>query len=141
MEMSPDLARQRNNPVALSRAEESRLVMERTSQEAVSVGGGSGGAMRDELRAMSQRLERAVRQQRETDGADGGAEAAAEGGRGQVPAEDEPMQILIEGEADRGLDDMQGELMSLYGVHCAASCSASWRVNAAKTGNKISING
>ena len=144
MEMSPDLARQRNNPVALSRAEESRLVMERTSQEAVSVGGGSGGAMRDELRAMSQRLERAVRQQRETDhaDADGGAEAAAmEGGRGQVPAEDEPMQILIEGEADRGLDDMQGELMSLYGVHCAASCSASWRVNAAKTGNKISING
>ena len=110
MEMSPDLARQRNNPVALSRAEESRLVMERTSQEAVSVGAsGSGGAMRDELRAMSQRLERAVRQQRETDGADGGAEAAAEGGRGQVPAEDEPMQILIEGEADRGMDDMQGE--------------------------------
>ena len=108
MEMSPDLARQRNNPVALSRAEESRLVMERTSQEAVSVTGasgtGSGGAMRDELRAMSQRLERAVRQQRETDG-DG---AAAED-RGQVPAEDEPMQILIEGEADRGLDDMQGE--------------------------------
>ena len=108
MEMSPDLARQRNNPVALSRAEESRLVMERTSQEAVSVGA-SGGAMRDELRAMSQRLERAVRQQRETDDADGGAEEAAEGGRGQVPAEDEPMQILIEGEADRGLDDMQGE--------------------------------
>ena len=114
MEMSPDLARQRNNLVALSRAEESRLVMERTSQEAVSVsgagGGGSGGAMRDELRAMSQRLERAVRQQRETDDADGGAEAAVEeGGRGQVPAEDEPMQILIEGEADRGMDDMQGE--------------------------------
>ena len=142
MEMSPDLARQRNNPVALSRAEESRLVMERTSQEAVSVGasgGGSGnGAMRDELRAMSQRLERAVRQQRETDDADGGAEAAAEGGRGQVPAEDEPMQILIEGEADRGLDDMQGELVSLYGT---SSCSASWRVNAVKTANKISING
>ena len=113
MEMSPDLARQRNNPVALSRAEESRLVMERTSQEAVSVtgasgaGGSGGGAMRDELRAMSQRLERAVRQQRETD-ADGGEAVAAEGG-GQVPAEDEPMQILIEGEADRGLDDMQGE--------------------------------
>ena len=109
MEMSPDLARQRNNPVALSRAEESRLVMERTSQEAVSVTGasgtrsGSGGAMRDELRAMSQRLERAVRQQRETD-VDGGVTA-----EGQVPAEDEPMQILIEGEADRGLDDMQGE--------------------------------
>ena len=108
MEMSPDLARQRNNPVALSRAEESRLVMERTSQEAVSVTGASGtgsggGAMRDELRAMSQRLERAVRQQRETD-VDGGVTA-----EGQVPAEDEPMQILIEGEADRGLDDMQGE--------------------------------
>ena len=111
MEMSPDLARQRNNPVALSRAEESRLVMERTEQEAVSVTGGSGsggGAMRNELRAMSQRLERAVRQQRETD-EDDGAAPATEGGHGQVPAEDEPMQILIEGEEDRGLDDMQGE--------------------------------
>merc|ERR1719188_2936681 len=57
MEMSPDLARQRNSPVALSRAEESRIVMERTSQEAVSVNGEDGGGARNELRAMSQRLE------------------------------------------------------------------------------------
>ena len=100
MEMSPDLARQRNNPVGLSRAEESRLVMERTSQEAVSVSSGGNGdennGARNELRAMSQRLERAVREQRET-------------GTGQMmPGEDEPMQIVFEGE-QRVLDDMQGE--------------------------------
>ena len=103
MEMSPDLARNRNNPVALSRAEESRLVMERTSQEAVSVvylnnsNGDENNGARNELRAMSQRLERAVREQRETGD--------------QMPGEDEPMQIFIEGE-ERGFDDMQGESVS-----------------------------
>ena len=70
------------------------------SQEAVSVGHNSSNVdenngARNELRAMSQRLERAVREQRETTG-------------DQVPAEDEPMQILVEGD-ERGLDDMGGE--------------------------------
>ena len=101
MEMSPDLARQRNSPVALSRAEESRIVMERTSQEAVSVNSEDGGA-RNELRAMSQRLERALREQRET----------AAGGGDREPAEDEPMQIHIEG-GERYSDDMQGEEVQL----------------------------
>merc|ERR1719264_713924 len=74
--------------------------MERTSQEAVSVvylnnsNVDENNGARNELRAMSQRLERAVREQRETTG-------------DQVPAEDEPMQILIEGD-ERGLDDMGG---------------------------------
>ena len=62
-------------------------------------GGDENNGARNELRAMSQRLERAVREQRETDTGDHD---------GQVPAEDEPMQIFVEGE-DRGLDDMQGE--------------------------------
>ncbi len=65
MEMSPDLSRQANNPVSLSRAEESRNVMERTAQEATVINSQHGDSPRNELRAMSQRIERLLRSQRE----------------------------------------------------------------------------
>jgi hypothetical protein len=71
MEMSPDLARQSHNPISRSRAEESRNVMERTEQEAAVVvtANATSSNARNELRALSQRLEGVLRQQRE-EGAD-----------------------------------------------------------------------
>ncbi len=81
MVMSPDLARQRNSLVNESRAEASRAVMERTERQSNGVRTDGRG----ELRAISQRLERMLRERREAEES-GNAGAAATAGE---EAEDE----------------------------------------------------
>ncbi len=71
IEMSPDLARQQNNSLSQRKAVESQEVMERTESTANnpgSIGGVTGeNSNRMELRAISQRLERMLRERREAD--------------------------------------------------------------------------
>ena len=68
IEMSPDLARQKNNKISRSKAEASQVVMEQTEASRGNVipeEENRGSSTRNELRALSQRLERMLRDRRE----------------------------------------------------------------------------
>ena len=66
MEMSPDLSQRGKNPIANAKAKASQLVMERTQKTATVVKpNGSKSNTKQELRALSQRLEKMLREQRE----------------------------------------------------------------------------
>ena len=64
-EMSPDLAQRGKSPIANAKAKASQLVMEKTKKTATIVGGNQSNT-KQELRALSQRLERMLREQRES---------------------------------------------------------------------------
>ena len=66
MEMSPDLSQRGKNPIANAKAKASQLVMERTQKTATVVQRSNGSSnTKQELRALSQRLEKMLREQRE----------------------------------------------------------------------------
>ncbi len=76
IELGPDLSRKKNNPLSRLKAAASQAVMEQTEKTAsVSASVASGGT-RNELRAISQRLERMSRERREAQEALNEAEEA-----------------------------------------------------------------
>ena len=72
-EMSPDLASRGKSPIAIAKAKASQLVMEKTKKTATVVVKGQNGTpsnTKQELRALSQRLEKMLREQRESNPSD-----------------------------------------------------------------------
>ena len=66
MEMSPDLAQRGKSPLANAKAKASQEVMEKTQKNAVTVNKANFSNTKQELRALSQRLERMLRERRES---------------------------------------------------------------------------
>lgn len=67
-EMSPDLASRGKSPIAIAKAKASQMVMEKTKKTATVVvkGQSPSSNTKQELRALSQRLEKMLREQRES---------------------------------------------------------------------------
>ena len=69
MEMSPDLAQRGKSPLANAKAKASQEVMEKTQKNAVTVNKANFSNTKQELRALSQRLERMLKERREASNA------------------------------------------------------------------------